>query len=60
MRVISGKYRGRNLVAPEGLNTRPTLDRVKEAMFSVINFRLQNAITLDLFAGSGSFLSQPL
>ncbi len=53
MRIISGKYRGRNLIAPEGLNTRPTLDRVKEAMFSVLNFRLQNAVTLDLFAGSG-------
>ncbi|MBQ9730721.1 MAG: 16S rRNA (guanine(966)-N(2))-methyltransferase RsmD [Bacilli bacterium] len=54
MRIISGKYRGRNLIAPEGLNTRPTLDRVKEAMFSVLNFRLQNAVTLDLFAGSGA------
>ena len=53
MRIISGKYRGRNLIAPEGLNTRPTLDRVKEAMFSVLNFRLQNAVTLDLFVGSG-------
>lgn len=60
MRVISGKYRGRNLVAPEGLNTRPTLDRVKEAMFSVINFRLQNAITLDLFAGSGGLSIEAL
>ena len=60
MRVISGKYRGRNLVAPEGLNTRPTLDRVKEAMFSVINFRLQNAITLDLFAGSGALSIEAL
>jgi len=60
MRVISGKYRGRNLVAPEGLNTRPTQDRVKEAMFSILNFKLQNAITLDLFAGSGALSIEAL
>ena len=60
MRVISGKYRGRNLIAPEGLNTRPTLDRVKEAMFSVLNFRLKDAITLDLFAGSGALSIEAL
>ena len=60
MRVISGKYRGRNLVAPEGLNTRPTQDRVKEAMFSILNFKLQNAVTLDLFAGSGALSIEAL
>lgn len=60
MRVISGKYRGRALIAPEGLNTRPTLDRVKEAMFSILNFKLQNAVTLDLFAGSGALSIEAL
>lgn len=60
MRVISGKYRGRTLVAPEGMNTRPTMDRVKEAMFSILGFRLQDAIVLDLFAGSGGLAIEAL
>ena len=54
MRVISGKYRGRNLIAPEGLNTRPTLDRVKEAVFSMLRDDIYGATVLDLFAGSGA------
>lgn len=60
MRVISGKYRGRNLIAPEGMNTRPTMDRVKEAMFSILGFRLQDAVILDLFAGSGGLAIEAL
>lgn len=54
MRIISGTVRGTKLYTLEGENTRPTLDRVKEALFSKIHFRLQNAIVLDLFAGSGA------
>ncbi len=54
MRVISGKYRGRKLAAPEGLHTRPTIDRVKEALFGSLQFRLKEAQVLDLFAGSGA------
>jgi len=54
MRVISGKYRGRKLSSPEGLHTRPTIDRVKEALFGAIQFHLKNAQVLDLFAGSGA------
>ena len=54
MRVISGKYRGRNLIAPEGLNTRPTLDRVKEAMFSSIQLYIPEGVVVDVFAGTGS------
>ncbi len=54
MRVISGKYRGRRLQAPEGKGVRPTTDRVKEAMFSVIQFDIPEASVLDLFAGSGA------
>lgn len=54
MRVISGERRGKKLVTLEGLTTRPTLDRVKEALFNIIQFKIQNAEILDLFAGSGS------
>ena len=53
MRVITGKARGVSLKTPDGLKTRPTSDRVKEALFSVIQFDLPGAIVLDLFAGTG-------
>ena len=53
MRVITGKARGVQLKTPEGMLTRPTADRVKEALFSIINFDLPGASVLDLFAGSG-------
>jgi len=53
VRVISGKAKGVVLKTPEGLNTRPTTDRVKEALFSIIQFELPAARVLDLFAGSG-------
>lgn len=54
MRIISGTMRGTKLFTLEGLNTRPTLDRVKEALFSKINYDLQDAVILDLFSGSGA------
>ena len=54
MRIISGNARGTKLYNLEGNNTRPTLDRVKEALFNKINFQLEEAIVLDLFAGSGA------
>lgn len=54
MRIISGLMRGTKLYTLEGENTRPTLDRVKEALFSKINFDLDDAIVLDLFSGSGA------
>ncbi|MFA5658520.1 MAG: 16S rRNA (guanine(966)-N(2))-methyltransferase RsmD [Oscillospiraceae bacterium] len=53
MRVISGVVRGKKLKALEGLDTRPTSDRVKEAIFSIIQFDLPEASVLDLFGGSG-------
>lgn len=53
MRVITGSARGRNLETLEGLDVRPTTDRVKEAMFSILHFALPGATVLDLFAGSG-------
>ena len=53
MRVISGKARGVNLKTPEGILTRPTIDRVKEALFSIINFDIPASNVLDLFGGTG-------
>lgn len=54
MRVISGSARGKKLVSLEGTNTRPTLDRVKEALFNIIQFDIAGTNFLDLFAGSGA------
>ncbi len=53
MRVIAGAARGVQLKTPEGLQTRPTADRVKEALFSIIQFDLPGARVLDLFGGTG-------
>ena len=52
-RVIAGSAKGRHLVTPEGMNTRPTTDRLKEALFGMIQFDLAGSSFLDLFAGSG-------
>ena len=53
MRVVSGTARGITLKTPEGMQTRPTADRVKEAMFSIIHFDIPGAKVLDLFGGTG-------
>ncbi len=53
MRVVSGTARGVVLKTPEGLQTRPTADKVKEAMFSIIQFDIPDACVLDLFGGTG-------
>ena len=53
MRVITGTARGVQLKTPDGINTRPTADRVKEALFSIIHFDIPGASVLDLFAGTG-------
>lgn len=53
MRVIAGKAKGIQLNTPEGMLTRPTTDRVKEALFSIIQFELPGARVLDLFGGTG-------
>jgi 16S rRNA (guanine(966)-N(2))-methyltransferase RsmD len=53
MRVITGKARGVALKTPEGMHTRPTADRVKEALFSIIQFDIPGAKVLDLFGGTG-------
>ena len=60
MRIISGSARGTKLVTLEGDNTRPTLERVKEALFSMIQFEIANARVLDLFAGSGQLALEAL
>lgn len=54
MRVISGTAKGTKLNSIDDLSTRPTLDRVKEPLFSIIQTQLQDAEVLDLFAGSGA------
>ena len=54
MRIIGGKARGTKLYTLEGETTRPTLDRVKESIFNIIQGELEDAIFLDLFAGSGA------
>ena len=53
MRVITGTAKGVQLKTPEGMLTRPTADRVKEALFSIINFDIPGAKVLDLFGGTG-------
>ena len=53
MRVISGTARGRKLKPLPGLDTRPTTDKVKESMFSILQFDLEGRRVLDLFAGTG-------
>ncbi len=53
MRVIAGSARGIQLKTPDGMKTRPTTDRVKEALFSIIQFELPGAKVLDLFGGTG-------
>ncbi|MBE5813380.1 MAG: 16S rRNA (guanine(966)-N(2))-methyltransferase RsmD [Clostridiales bacterium] len=54
MRIISGQFRGRKLKTLEGMNTRPTADRVKESLFNILNTKVYDANVLDLFAGSGA------
>jgi len=54
MRIIAGSLRSRTLAAPAGLDTRPTSDRLRETLFNVLAPRIQGAILLDLYAGSGA------
>lgn len=60
MRVIAGTAGGRRLVAPKGRATRPTADRVREALFSSLQPHLPGARVLDLFAGSGALAVEAL
>jgi 16S rRNA (guanine966-N2)-methyltransferase len=60
VRVISGELRGRRFTAPKGTATRPTSDRVREAVFSIIADHVPGARVLDLFAGSGAMAIEAL
>lgn len=60
MRVIAGELRGRRFDAPDGLGTRPMLDRVREAIFSTLAPWTAGAAVLDLFAGSGALSIEAL
>jgi 16S rRNA (guanine966-N2)-methyltransferase len=54
MRIIAGAYKGRKLTPPSDRSVRPTPDRVKEALFSILGNHIEEAVVLDLFAGSGN------
>jgi 16S rRNA (guanine966-N2)-methyltransferase len=55
MRVIAGRFKGARLISPRGNWMRPTSDRVRESIFSVLGTGIENTEVLDLFAGTGSF-----
>jgi 16S rRNA (guanine966-N2)-methyltransferase len=55
IRIISGDYKGRKLRSVRGMKTRPTADRIREAIFNILAFQIRGAIVLDLFAGTGAF-----
>lgn len=54
MRIIAGSARGRTFDAPQGRDTRPTLDRVRENVFNILQMKVRDAKVLDLFSGSGA------
>jgi 16S rRNA (guanine966-N2)-methyltransferase len=60
MRIIAGTARGRSIQAPAGRNTRPTLDRVRENLFNMLQTQIYGAAVLDLFAGSGALSLEAL
>lgn len=60
LRIIAGIHRGRRIEAPEGRDTRPTLDRVRENLFNMLQGRCMDARVLDLFAGSGALSLEAL
>ena len=55
MRIIAGTTKGRRLVGPEGMDTRPPTDRMREAVFSILGPDVEDGAVLDLYAGTGSF-----
>ena len=60
MKIISGKYKGRNLLGFDIDGTRPTMDRVKESLFGTIQNYIDNSVVLDLFSGSGNLAIESL
>ena len=65
MRIVAGRFKGASLEAPKGLSTRPTSDRVRQALFNVLEhgparFEFEGARVLDLFAGTGALALEAL
>ena len=60
MRIITGSAKGKRLITPDGRDVRPTPDRVKEGIFSALQFELEGRRILDLFAGSGQLALEAL
>ena len=60
MRIVAGEARGRRIEAPAGRNTRPTLDRVRENLFNMLQGEIPGSTVLDLFAGSGALSFEAL
>jgi 16S rRNA (guanine966-N2)-methyltransferase len=60
MRIVAGKWGGRSLKAPRGMAVRPTTDRVREALFSILGDRVEGRAVLDLFAGTGALAIEAL
>ena len=60
MRIIAGTARGRSILSPAGKKTRPTLDRVRENLFNILQMRVRNSRVLDLFAGTGALSFEAL
>lgn len=60
MRVIAGELKGQHLVAPRGWKVRPTSDRVREAIFSALGDRVEGALVLDLYCGTGALAIEAL
>ncbi len=60
MRIVAGRWRGRTLRAPKGQSVRPTLDRVREAVFDILGGRVEGRAALDLFSGTGAMALEAL
>lgn len=60
MRIIAGTARGRNLKSPKGMSTRPTSDRVREALFNILSYEVPGSRLLDLFSGTGAVAIEAL
>ena len=60
MRIIGGTARGKGLLAPEGMDTRPTSDRTREALFNILMTRVPGSRVLDLFAGTGALSAEAI
>ena len=54
LRIIAGQLKGRNLKSVPGTKTRPTADRIREAVFNILSFYVKQAVVLDMFAGTGA------